>query len=279
MEKTDGYVPRSDGRLVTLLRGGDEILSSIDPEGVFSRGVVRKIVMGSVGEDGRYSVRLFLNFPTGDCICLSCLRTDEGMLVRSLSVGGQGRKWENAEINPGKTVLSSFGDISGISVRIRRNLASVSPAGAKDGGFDSGASLKAVDTFRKYLVDALFWQVEGAAEDSKARNCFGEYSVKFSRDSDGVCVKDSVEAVAELKEGRITVSMEVDVFGLSEKKVRLIRNLGLGHSFEADCFSTRDGNRFPSLRVALDLNRLVPVYYTTQRGKKITMGSPKGYRT
>ena len=278
MDNGSVFAARNDGRLVTLLRGGDDILSAIDPEGVLSMGVVRKIVLRSDGKDSRYHFCLFINFQGGDCICVSCLRTDEGVVVRSLSIKVQGKGWESVGVMPDKSVLRSLGDPSRISVHIRRNLASVSPEVGKDEALDSSAPLGVVDTFRRYLLDSLFWQVEGAGEDSRARNYFKEVSVKFSRGADGFCVKDSVVAEAELKEGRITLSMELDLFGLSDKKVMLCRNLGLGRSFEAECFSMRDGNRLPSLRVALDLNKHVPVFYASQRGKKISMGSPKGFR-
>lgn len=253
----------TDPKLISLLSLGDDFLSLVDPEGILSGGTVIEFGHSAYGS-GAMDWHMGIVFRHGDVLCMegvfggrSPLRVDS---VFFPSKGGSNVFVPLKDSGPRSTFAGSLGSLSGLQLRLKRCLSS-----ARGGGI---VPPEFVSQFCRSLMleeDALFWNVEGGGRKDDFRHRFRRFSARFSPSDSGVAAKAVFTAVAPLPEGRVTVGMDVDVYGLGSKKCTLSRNIGLGHSFEADCRVERKGVAYPSVKVAFDLDLRIPVFYWQER--------------
>ena len=262
----------SDQRLLYILQGGEIFMSVFDPDGLCRNGYVMKIVHGRYTEKEVIPWDATVVFASGDLFVVSGAWTPtEGLAVWELKMPLPENKFEVIPTVPGKTLLEALGDLSSIPVRLQRCL---SPTGLKSAPMAKIATLWGGVLF-SLEEEALFWDVEGGDKGSNRRPLFDKYIVHYFRSEMNGPIKVEIESRHPLPEGRITVSTELDVYGLSGKKVILDRNLGMGRRFESKCTAVKDKYRIPSLKVAFDLDAALPLFYFKERHSRIKKGYPK----
>lgn len=262
----------SDQRLLFILQGGDIFMYLFDPENLCKNGVVRRVVHGFSSEDVAVSWEASVIFKNGDCLIASGAWTvSDGLSIWELKMPLPDGMFETIPSLPGKTLLSALGELSGTPVRLKRCL---SPTGPKMGDYAKVSSLWGNRLF-EMEEDALFWDVEGGEKESGNRKLFKTIAVSYTRNETNGPMKASMVSSAPLKEGRILCSTELDIYGLGSRKVVLDRNVGLGHRAEIKCTARVNDRVVPSLKMALDLDSVLPILYFKERHKTLSRGKPK----
>ena len=258
----------SDGRILSLLRSGEDMRMHVDPDGILGSGVTGCFGY-SLGE-GNDNWYLQVVFPSGDSLQLTGVASENSVLFVSGAelVSGSERLW--IPLKGAETLLEAFGNLSELPVPMKRNLAALPSRNANLGHLDFDCR-----AFFELARDALFYGVEGGESSEGLRNKFNNITVRYSSTLNGDTCSAAMSSNLRLDEGRIIVSSGVDIYGLNEKKVVLKYNLGMGHHISSDCFLTIDRKTVPSLKLALALASQLDGIFTKQRRKKTSKGKPK----
>ena len=247
----------TDPRLLALMNGGTSFLREIDPDRILDRCMALRLVADLKENTWRLNVRL----PNGDTVEFSG-KMSEGNLILSSAVMPQIQgRGEAIALKPQKTLLEALGDISGIPARLRRCLAPRRPG---NGLYPAGNHKKVF----ALAQDALYFDVEGA-ENEKQREGFRFLVMRFYLDSTGQGIeKTKFEISMTGKDSVINIEADANVYGIGGKRVQLNKKLGLGHRAVIDCITEKNGRKIPSLKVAKDLDDMIPVLYGKERKQK-----------
>lgn len=254
----------TDGRLHLLIKAGETVLSGVDPQGLLSNASVQILSIGRNNAGIPTDWTLTLSFMESNQIVLSGVISPDGRsYVTSL-------RYNNAKgsaaipLKPSETLSDALGNLSELPVPLKRLLAS-------PGVSVSNKRVYIMSEILRLAEDALFFGIEGGGAEEGKRDYFSLFTCAKT------VTEGTIHLVAEhrFEEGRIVVECTVDVFGLSKKKIRFDRSLGMGYSVSCDCRRTRDGKTKPSLILAFDLAGKIGGMYTKQRKKKIGIGKPK----
>lgn len=260
----------TDTNLLALFKAGEDFINMLDPEGILANFLVTKIVFGRKSENGSFW-KVWVSFFSGEKLCISGRLFEGRVSIHDLSFSFNDNQ-EKVPVLVEKTLVLALGNLSGIPARLKKVLSSQ----PKRRAF-MGNPVGEVARFFLLTESALFFGVRGGGLESGNRTLFPDFCVCFNYSGDEVT---SLSILSKYmldggKRGFIKVSMGVDIFGLNSKKVYLDRNLGLGHHAGIDCTEVFKGRNYPSLDVALSLDRIIPVYYTKERKSIITRGKPK----
>lgn len=248
-------------------------MSLFDPDLLCRNGCVTRIIHGRASVDEAVPWKANIVFQNGDSLLVSGTWTvTDGLSVWDLKMPLPEGKYETVPSVPGKTLLQALGDLSSIPVRLQRCLA---PTGLKPAGMAKIAMLWG-NTLFSLEEDALFYGVEDGEVSAGRRPLFDQYVIRYYRSDLNGPIKVEISSKHLLAEGRIVISTEIDVYGLSCKKVALDRNLGMGRRFCGPCTKDEDKYRSPSLKAAFDLDAaLPPAIYGKERRTKVKKGVPK----
>ena len=257
-------------KIMSILGVGEDMRRLVDPEGLLSSGQVSEFTH-SKPHEGRCTWRMVFVFPHGDSVSVGGTMEADSLLIVSVSmpeVGGKNLRLKVA--GSSRTFLSAIGDLSVLPPRFKRCLSPIGkPAGETDRLFGQLRSFFILED------DAVFWDVEGGEKSSPYRKLFKEYCSRFVYSDSGNLQKVDICAFSRLVEGKLLVRADLDVYGLGNKRVTLVRNLGMGRQFSGDCVIVKDGIVKPSIVAAIDLDSCIPVMYSKERHKDKTMGRPK----
>lgn len=254
----------TDRKLLFLLGGGESLLRITDPEGLLSAGQPAMLAWNAA--TGQWS--LSLHFPNGDAAVASGRKTPAGFSVEELWMPLPGNRRELIRMKPATTFLSALSPLDTLPARLKhcmRSAGGQGSAGTHEGWFDK---------YRAVTADALFWEVEDG-DRKKTRDMFNLFNVIYQASETGQVSLVKMSSSIKTREGKITVSAEADVYGLSKKRVILEKNLGMNRSAVIDCRASKDGRTYPSLKVAFDLDSSIPVLYEKERRKKTGLGKPR----
>lgn len=271
------FIPdiKTDPRLVTLMKSGDNFLRLVDPDGLLGRGTVCDFMYSGAAADGARQWRVWVVFPSGERVSLSGVFADGAVRIVSVrmpaSPGDAAGKWKDLPVRAGRTLSLALGELAGVDIRLKRCLSLDGSAPAAGKGADP---VKEVQSIFRYVEDALFWDVHGGLRKDGYRDRFVEFCVSYRRNESGTLSRVVMKASAPVEEGKVVVGASADFFGLGDKEVILKRNLGMGRRMRAVCEVEVGGRGVPSVATAFDLDSRVPVFYCKNRKKKTSMGKP-----
>lgn len=250
---------QTNSNLLSLLGIGEHFRRLADPEGILSAGRVTEFQHSRM-ERGSCTWRLMLSFPHGECLCVAGSMTRQALTTESYYFPDKKAKGSPVPLVPGQTVVRALGDLSSLPSRLKWCLSSFHDT-------EPAAPADIRETGRLFALeqDALFWNVEGGKKEDGLRHRFTSFNIRFHYQDEDIPVKAVFTAVAPLREGKVLLTMEVDVYGLGAKKAALYRNVGMGRFFEADCVVRKDGAFRSSLTAAFDIDARLPIFYTEER--------------
>lgn len=258
---------QTDKKLLALLGGGFALTGIVDPEGLLSKGRIAALSFDTEGQAWSAAI----NFQNGDTAQIGGRQVTGNPVIDSVSMPVPEGKREIIPSHPAPTLLSALSPLDAIPGRLKRCLVPGTPAKTPSQKRD-----KWIEKYSALAFDALVWHVEGA-DDEKIARLFPSWLARFFPDENGPvnCVRLYSSHITP-RGGKITISVDVDVYGLHNKKVSLDKNLGMGRRAVMDCWTTdeKTNRRLPSLKAALDLDATLPTLYTKERKPKKTM-SPK----
>lgn len=268
----------TDKRISFLLGSGDALYQSIDPERILDGAVPVRIDHSSMDKDGNVSWRLWVEINReknvtvhirgnwspggGMSVCGIDVTTDDGRTVRHGT-------------SPSKTVLKALGKADRIPVHLRRYLSPTGPAKPLAKGFEGVFG----ELFFGLEKSALFWGVEGVGQHSPLRQKFNGFTIIYEREGGQMTNKAHLRCFAKTDEGKISITSELGLYGLSEKKVYLERNLGMDHEFRADCYIKRKKKNLPSVLVAYELDERLPIFFSSEQTARLQKGEKKAAKT
>lgn len=258
----------SDSRILSILMGGENMRSMIDPEDILHGSVTRAFTYSKNEFNDNWSLKVC--FPSGDELFLAGIASEDNIVLISSIVFVSGSEKTIIPAIGTETVVEAFGNLSGLPAQLKRNLAVLPAKTANSEGFDFNCR-----NFFDLSKDALFFGIEGGENGGPYRGNFSTLTLLFTNNLEGEPCSVMLRSMTPLVDGKIIVSSAVDIYGLNEKNVKLKYNLGLGRHISSDCFLTHDGKTCPSLKVAFDLANQLTGLYTKQRRKKTGLGKPR----
>lgn len=258
----------SDRRILSILMGGENMRSLVDPENILGGAVTQGLTYSKNESSDSWSLRVC--FPSGDGMRLAGIASEDNIVFISSIVFVSGEEKFSIPAVGAETVIDALGNLSGLPARLKRNLAALPTKTAVCSGSDFNCR-----EFFDLSKDALFFGIEGGESGGPYRNGFNTLTLSFTSSLDGEPCSVVMRSMVPLVDGKIVVSSSVDIYGLDEKNVKLKYNLGLGRYITSDCFFTHDGRTCPSLKVAFDLANQLDGLYTKQRRKKPGLGKPR----
>lgn len=259
----------TDPRLITILTGGQQLIREVDPERLLRKGTVSAVMI----DENLKGWKEHLLFANGTSVTLSGKYDDETILIDKITYWEESNE-KNIRTEGSKTLSEALGDLSLIPAHLKQNLSPGLNLGGKDRRTDQQARWPKRN-FLTYIKEASLYNVEGA-EDETIKKRFRRWEVEYIFDEEYTVVRGMIRSSDISESGEISIKTEIDVYGLSGKKVYLKKKLGDGHSAIIECRGRLKDRTVPSLRVAYDLDKKIPVMYHPERKKNQTIGKPKG---
>lgn len=245
----------TDNKLLTLISGGNIFTNELDPDGLLQRALPAKIFYNST--TGSWSLRL--NFDSGDILLMKGHVLDDESIITQLKMPSGPGEIEEIPFSPSKTLYEGLGPLNGVAARLRRNLAPAAPLGGEKGKywFMSG--------YWPLIDNALLWDTELHTGKNPLEG-FDMYHVTYQTNERGSVVEAKFSLTRSLLDAEITISADADLYGLGNKKVRLIKNMGMYRRASIDCILKKE-HPIPSLKLAMDLYNALPILYEKERKK------------
>ena len=260
---------KTDTRITYLLHGGENFLATIDPEGIAPQARVQKLCLYKSEE---VVARWFaaLVFPDNKLLILKGTCSKDGFTVEAAKMPS---KEGNQEIptRAAKTLADAFESLDGLPARLKKNLAPTVAENAKK----QESEPYSAEQYFAMVTDALCWQTEGG-KDEKTRARFKKLKAVFQRNREGNPESVCLEISCTLEKGAVSVSANMNVFGISEKKATVQKDLGEDRSVSANCTVRKDDKDYPSIKAAFALYNTIPTVFQTERKIRKGMGWPKG---
>ena len=259
----ENYEIQTDTRLISILTSGKHFLASIDPEGLIPETQPQRLIL-----DFEQKTWIFTLQTEGGTTFNIHGKINGNVLT--LSYLTEGKAYNNKyQLKTAKeTLYLSLGQVSSAPAFLKQAM--------KRGNVPSIEKTKEQDAlpFFKNIFDAIFFQVDDIQDKSK-KKAFKYWSVKYNYSDKGNVSLCNLRAIQRYLNGNISVFCDVDIYGLGNKKVILNKRLGKGHHASIDCQKEQNGTMIPTLKLAMDLEKVIPVLYGTEKREKRSMGKPK----
>lgn len=250
----------TDGRILSILRSGEAARRAVDPDALSGRLRVAELEMDF--RQGGLSWKLWLVTPSGDKLSVGVVHDDDGDFVsRAAFISGD--EVANLPVKRSKTLVEALGNLSELPERLKPALTFTGPENAFDGDAED-FSPQEVYVLAK---NALFHGVEGADEKALCDR-FGSVRIRYDHTPEGMCFGAHLVGFFNEVSFRIVVSVDMEVYGMKGKGVRLSYAFGMGHYMDADCFYVKEGRKKPSILLAFDLASKLGGLYAKEKHKK-----------
>lgn len=253
----------TDQKFMAILRGGEYFKMLIDPHRLTSEGCIDNITLDAKGR--RWRCRVV--FPVGATLHIEGTLADWRPSITKVMMPTPAGEKEEIRCRTANTLLESIAPLSGIPERLKRVLS----RDAKKTGVTPVSELL---PYVRIIDSAVIWGVETHKKINPLEG-FTVYRLKFDLNPAGEAYGVDVSVINDRKEGRIILSMRVDVYGLNNKKVTMEKNLGLGRTVSVDCKAKKEKKLIPSLLVAEDLYDALPAMYGNQRSEQKVIEGPR----
>ena len=254
------------------LFGGRFFLLDIDPDGVLSGCVVSKIVHG-IGKGGeRVGVMAILITENGKQFGISGYVDKGKLFVDGVQRSGTGAESEKVKFSPVSTVKKAFEENPSLSDYLSDLLV------LSDNGKNVIKSPGYSYPVFQAEEDCVFRFMDGGKPDSGYRIRFNSCRIVYGYTEQGFPASAGISFASLVEDGRILARAVVDSNGITDIKVILDKDLGLGRKTSCDCFVEVAGKRTASLPVAFDLASAIGSMYAKQRRSKISIGKPRAQK-
>ena len=251
----------SDKRILAILGSGQDMIRTIDPEGILSSGHVGVMSFEMSGFSCNWMLEI--GFPHGDVLTLcGTLDEEDTPLLKSFSFTS-GDRTENLPINASVSALQALSGLDDIPAGLKACLGEKTVVSE-----DSGSEVFSVGMLRALVFDALLYGVDYA--DSGVRGSFDSFSLRFTVTKVGHDVCMMVGRIPFVS-GNIYVGCQADGSGLGKKSVRLQATVGRFGHISSVCTSDSDGMTRPSITVAFLIAGMLMEEDSVQRRKRETM--------
>lgn len=257
--------PNTDPRLLSIMESGQDFLAYIDPHGLLQPALVKKIIMDL--HHGTW--KILLSFETKNEMIVQGITKDNQPFIQNIETEPFGS--DNIfRAKPAKSLAEAFGDLSRIPVHLKKYLTR--------NGLKNGLCPRKEEnpfSFLPKAIDANFYKTEDTTPKS-SKKFFRKWKINYFASKDGNVEQVEIVAIHKTKTSAITVSTFVDVYGLNNKTVTLTKVLGENRSALIDCTVKTGDKTVPSLKVAFDLDKKIPVmYFPEKRAAKKVKNSSK----
>lgn len=260
-------IQNTDRKLLAIISGGETFMEIIDDDALMSKGQISAMSFDSK----THGWNIYVHFPNGDFAVIGGVIQELCPTIKYVKMPLPDGKWENIPVKGGKSLVSALTPLNGIPARLKRCLSNTGREGARNGKPE-----RFLERYGILINDALFWDVEGG-DESKYRGAFSAWTVRYLPAEFGPVSSAKFQTSLKTDEGKITVTADADVYGIGDKKVILEKNLGMNRTAVIDCTIRKEGRMIPSLRVAFDLDKAIPVMYWKERKKKTGLGKPRAH--
>ena len=247
---------KTDSRLLNIIESGRRFLSAKDPEQIL--GPVTPTMLAFDIAVNKWKMNVV--FPNGAKFVLEGETRKDKYVITKVHIMNALSQWETIPMaDPSETLLKSLGDVSRVPGRLKRYLSREAVKTANTAIIEYNP-----EEFMKDARSALFFKVEDEKEFIKT-NPFNYWQFTYILTEYGDIYKTEVQARTKKGSGIISISVDADIYGISNKKVTLIKKLGQDRSAYIDCRKKEKTRIVPSLTVACDLNDLIKEIYTPER--------------
>lgn len=232
--------PIDTATITSVLQGGSELLSLLDPKGLLRFGFVSKL-KGSLIPGDRYVYDIRVDFDFDSAVSFHFEENAGEQMVYPLVFSSGAEK------------VSSLGSpVSGLSEALKQ-ACSVSPRLAFCLAMPAPESINN-EVFRFSHSDFLAKVQElafgGIESEPGLCGSFNVYEIEFERD--GHC---NIHLCSPFRDGYFEISFVLEKDCLKEKNVYLCRKFGNGYGIKCECFVTEEHRKIPSLNLAFNLSR------------------------
>lgn len=248
---------KTDKRLLSILDGGNHFLSVKDPEGLFADASPTMLAIDYNVK--KWKLRLVFNY--GEGIQLVGTIKDEDFLITEILVDGL-RPQEKCPLTPAKTVAEALGDLSRVSGHIKKFLSRNALKQAAPSNMNADCV-----PFLKNAHDAVFYKTEDTSSES-SKNLFRKWRFNYVFSDSSNVTKVEISVSYSTNTGIITAFTDADIYGIGNKKITLTKLLGEDRISVTECFTKEKNKKIPSLKVAFDLDRIIPVLYSPEKKKE-----------
>lgn len=255
---------KTDKRLLCILDGARWFLSALDPEGLLADMTPTQLVLDF---DSR-QWKLKTVSEVGATLLLNGIIKDRRYLITALSWDNPGTM-PDKPAGPSKTVAEALGDLSRVPAHLKQFL-------SKNALKTTSAAITAntPPAFLQYAVEAVFFKIEDTVPAS-SKNLFKRWKLNYLLSDQNEPTTVEVTAVCRKNTSMISVSTDLDIYGVGNKKVILTKSLGDNRTAVVECYARQENRTIPSIKVAFDLERVIPTLYSPEKEKrKETKGKP-----
>ena len=256
---------QTDHRLLSILGSGQYFLSYIDPQGLLDGAVANNLQIEL--DNKTWALRLI--YENGNSALLHGGIKDKTFYITFFEPLNS-KEGKKLPLKPAKTFSRALGDLSRVPVQIKPYL---SREGLKKRKEIINATEGPVP-FMKHAQDALFYRIDdikgGSAE------LFKKWRLHYHLSERGNAIGVTLSACLKRNTSMICISTEVDIYGLGNKKVTLSKTVGEYHFAAIDCTCRQNEKYIPSVKLALELDRIIKNPWSTERIDNKKIGpSPK----
>ena len=256
---------QTDRRLLSILGSGEYFLSYIDPQGLLDGAVPNLLQI----ELDSKSWLLRLIYENGNEAILHGGIKDKVFFITSFEPSGM-KEGEKIPLKPSNSFAKALGDLSRVPAPIKPYL---SRDGLKNRKEIINATAGPVP-FMKNAQDALFFKIDDI--DGGSVNYFRKWKFNYVLSERGSVIGVGLAAYYKKSTSVISLSTEVDIYGIGNKKVTLSKTVGENHFAAIDCTCRQNEKYIPSVKLALELDRMIKNPWSTERIDNKKIGpSPK----
>lgn len=261
---------KSDKRIYNILNGANNILKTIDPQGLFSQGFIQSVRLKD--KDDIILWTLSIVFPTGDISNLTGMSNLKENILNDLVLC---TAFQNIVIplRDENTFDKALPPFEKLPLQMTRNISS--PTSAQIGTLDSSP----VWDYKELCRNALFAGIEDDRRNYESKR-FNTIEILYRKqpmnDLPSSC---EICSAYVTKTAMIKMETSVTYEGLRQKKITLTYNVDKERSFKATCTRTKEQTVIPSLKLAFDLIDMLDRPNPDERKHIVTIDKPKAQIT
>lgn len=230
---------------MALLSGGELFMRDMDPDGVLRNATVTSLTYTASGKTDSWS--LTASFPSENELRFAGISSvDDTVIITAASYHLKSGQKYNLSVMKSETVSEAFGNLSLLPAQLKKDL------GTAGVPFPTEEDVRGRKLFL-IAREALFSNIEGGEADGPYRRRFNTITFRYDNIYKNQANTVNIRSSIRFNHGNIMVTANADIYGINEKRVKVLYQTGPTNHVIMDCFSTGSERVCPSIRLAMEM--------------------------